>query len=98
MVFEVQMRKAARSVSSNLTEGHERHDLGDYLRHLSFSRSSLAEVENDMVLIGKSTSGLDAELAECGALSDETGRMLTTMSGKLRRIWRTESVVVPPST
>jgi four helix bundle protein len=88
LVFETQMRKAARSVSSNIGEGHERYDLGDYLRHLSFSRASLAEVENDVVLIRETTSGFETELADCAALGDEVGRMLTTMSAGLRRTWK----------
>ena len=88
LVFDVQLRKAARSVSSNIGEGHERYDLGDYLRHLSFARSTLAEAENDLVLIDKTTSGLQTELSECNALAEEVGRMLTTMSARLRRIWK----------
>src|SRR3954464_5439165 len=51
LVFEVQTRRAARSVASNISEGHQRHDLGDYLRHVSFSRASLGEVETDLTLI-----------------------------------------------
>jgi four helix bundle protein len=87
-VFETQMRKAARSVSSNISEGHERHDLGDYLRQLSFASGSLAEVENDVGLIRRTTSGLESELDKCEALTDEVGRMLTTMNAGLRRRWK----------
>jgi four helix bundle protein len=87
LVFEVQIRRAARSVVSNISEGHERHDLGDYLRHLSFSRSSLAEVETDLVLIEKTNKVCEADLAGASSKADEVGRMLTTVSAKLRRIW-----------
>ncbi len=66
MVFEVQMRKAARSVSSNISEGHER----------------------DVGLIRETTRGLEPELAECRAVSDEVGRMLTALNASLRRKWK----------
>jgi four helix bundle protein len=92
LVFEVQTRKAARSVSANISEGHERHDLGDYLRHLSFAQASLAEVENDLVLIGKTTVHVQDQLQECSTHADEVGRMLTTLSANLRKRWRRRRV------
>jgi four helix bundle protein len=87
MVFDVQTRRAARSVAANISEGHERRDLGDYLRHLSFARASLAEVETDLVLIEKTTKIAETDLAQAFGKADEVGRMLTTVSAKLRRIW-----------
>jgi four helix bundle protein len=48
-----QIRRAAVSVASNIAEGHERRHLGDYLRHLSMARSSVAEVGADFTLAGR---------------------------------------------
>lgn len=85
LVFEAQTRRAARSVARNISEGHQRRHLGDYLRHLSFARGSLGEVETDLVLIEKTTESSESELAVCRGYADEVGRMLTTMSANLRR-------------
>jgi four helix bundle protein len=71
-------------VAANVAEGHERHDLGDYLRHLSFAQGSLAEVETDLSAIEISCDSVQSELATCFGLADEVGRMLTTMNAKLR--------------
>src|SRR5437764_1339735 len=84
-VFETQTRKAARSVATNISEGHQRHDLGDYLRHVSFARGSLGEVETDLVLIAKTTYAPTADVDSCNELADEVGRKLTRLSESLRR-------------
>src|SRR5207247_8871055 len=88
LVFEAQTRRAARSVATNISEGHERWDLGDYLRHVSFSRGSLAEVETDLILIGRTTSSLEEPIAECSSIADDVGRQLTNLSASLRRLRR----------
>jgi four helix bundle protein len=84
-VFETQSRRAARSVASNISEGHKRRHLGDYLRHLSYARGSIGEVETDLVLIEKTTDAPKIEIATCEEMADEISRMLSTMSTKLRR-------------
>jgi four helix bundle protein len=85
LVFETQSRRAARSVAVNISEGHQRHDLGDHLRHLSFSRGSLGELETDLVLIARTTSADKARIAACERDADEVGRMLTVLHANLRR-------------
>jgi len=85
LVFETQTRRAARSVASNISEGHQRRDLGDYLRHVSYARASLGEVETDLVLIQKTTHGLNAKIDACSAIADEVGRKLTNLGVSLRR-------------
>ena len=40
-----QMRRSAVSVPSNIAEGHTREHGKEYLRHVSYSQASLAELE-----------------------------------------------------
>jgi four helix bundle protein len=63
LVFEAQSRRAARSIAANISEGHQRRDLGDYLRHVSYSRGSLGELETDLVLIDRTTIAEKARIA-----------------------------------
>ncbi|MGH7679689.1 MAG: four helix bundle protein [Gemmatimonadaceae bacterium] len=83
-VFETQTRKAARSVAANISEGHQRRHLGDYLRLLSYSRGSLGEVETDLVLIERTTSAPRSDIADCAELADEVGRKLSRLRNGLR--------------
>ena len=83
-VFESQTRRAARSVAANISEGHLRRHLGDYLRLLSYARGSLGEAETDLVLIGRTTSVTKDELAKCFARADVIGRKLTRLMACLR--------------
>jgi four helix bundle protein len=84
-VFEVQVRRAARSISSNIAEGNQRTHLGDYLKHVSYARGSLAEVETDLVLIERTVAGSATRVAKCRDCADEVGRMLTNLRTSLRR-------------
>ena len=47
-----QVRRAAVSVPSNITEGHTREHLKEYLHHISMAQASLAEVDTQLE-IGK---------------------------------------------
>jgi four helix bundle protein len=82
--FGGQMRRAARSVSSNIAEGFGRDHLGDYLRSLSAARGSLFEVESDLLSLRALCLVPAGELEEAIALADEIGRMLTVQARKLR--------------
>lgn len=46
-----QMRRAANSVHANIAEGNGRASVADYLRGLYMSRSSLNELESDLLYI-----------------------------------------------
>jgi four helix bundle protein len=45
-----QMRRAAVSIQSNITEGYGRQATGEYRHHLSMARGSLLELETQFLL------------------------------------------------
>jgi four helix bundle protein len=79
-----QMRRAASSVASNIAEGHGRDHLGDYLRHLSFAKGSLTELETQLLTAGEIAPALRKDIDPLLALCEEVGRMLSVLSRKLR--------------
>ena len=45
-----QIQRCAVSIPSNIAEGNARIHMGDYIRHLSIARGSLAELETQLLL------------------------------------------------
>jgi len=45
-----QIQRAAVSIPANIAEGYERIHRGDYVRHLSMARDSLAELETHVTI------------------------------------------------
>lgn len=59
-----QMRRAANSVHANIAEGNGRASIADYLRGLYMSRSSLNEIESDLLYVRRCYGDrIDAQLA-----------------------------------
>jgi four helix bundle protein len=79
-----QLQRAATSIPSNLAEGHERRSRGDFRRHVSMARGSVAEIETQLEL-GRRV-GLLAEDASRSVelLAAEVGRMLSTLLRRLK--------------
>lgn len=74
-----QMRRSAVSVPANVAEGYWRTHRGDYLRHLSFARGSLAELETH-VTIGVRLEFITREQAMVvWDLAQQVGRMLNKL-------------------
>jgi len=78
-----QMQRAAVSVPSNIAEGHARSHMGDYLKHLSYARGSLAELETQLELSVRVKRLTREQIADAWSLSQETARMLTALMQSL---------------
>jgi len=71
-----QVRRAAVSVPANIAEGYERTHRGDYLRHLSIARGSLAEVETHLAIATRLEFVERQQTLETWNSAQEVGRML----------------------
>jgi four helix bundle protein len=77
--------RAARSVSANITEGHGRGTVRDYIRFLEMAISSLNEVENDLHSL-KRNKIIEARLVDSlEPIRIETGKVLTGLLRAMRK-------------
>lgn len=74
-----QMQRSAISIPSNIAEGHGRSHTGDFLKHLSYAKGSLAELETQLTLAVRVNRLERAHALHAWELSNEVGKMLTTM-------------------
>ncbi len=79
-----QVRRASSSVAANIAEGHGRDHLGDYLRHLSFAKGSLTEVETQLLMLRALVPKVRKDIEPLLGLCEEVGKMLSVLSRKLR--------------
>ena len=80
-----QMRRAALSIPSNISEGHGRPTTRDFIRFLGIASGSLRELQtfcDASVLLGFIS---ESELTTMRHLGDETGRMLVGLRESLKR-------------
>jgi four helix bundle protein len=82
--LSLQLQRAAVSVPSNIAEGNGRASLGDYLRHLSIANGSLMELETHVRVAGRLNYLSDSEEDELLRRSREVGRMLGSLTTRLR--------------
>jgi four helix bundle protein len=76
-----QIQRSATSIPSNIAEGFSRNNRGEYLHFVGIARGSAAELETQLLLVGK-VYGLD--LTDEMSLLTEVRKMLTRLSQKLR--------------
>jgi four helix bundle protein len=81
-----QIQRSAVSIPANIAEGHGREHLGDYLRHLSIARGSLAELETHLLIANRLALIRETELDPVLALADEVSRMLSGLTRKLKTL------------
>jgi four helix bundle protein len=78
-----QLRRAGVSVASNIAEGHARQTRRDYAHFLTIARGSLAELDTQLEIARESQLLEARNTDEAERLSEEIGRMLTTLIRKL---------------
>jgi four helix bundle protein len=79
-----QLRRAAVSVGSNISEGYGRASRGEYVQFLGHARGSIFEVQTQLTIAQGLGYGTAESLAAADALASEVGRMLNSMMTKLR--------------
>ena len=78
-----QMRRAATSIPSNIAEGYERHTKKEYSHFLFIARGSNAELNTLLQLCIDIDYLTENEVKEAIELSNEIGKILTTIIKKL---------------
>jgi four helix bundle protein len=81
--LQLQLRKAAVSVASNIAEGHGRVLPGDYARCVRVARGELKEVETQVIIGGR--LGF-LESVHATELLEDTRRINQLMTGLLRSL------------
>ncbi len=74
-----QTQRAAVSIPANIAEGYGRIHRGDYVRHLSIARGSLAELETHVTIAVRLEFITRDQAMEVWDLSQEVGRMLNKL-------------------
>ena len=80
-----QARRSAVSIPANIAEGYGRTHRGDYLRHLSFSKGSLMELETHMIIAGRLEYLNKEQVKKAWDLIQEISKMLTVLIKSLSR-------------
>jgi four helix bundle protein len=80
-----QLQRASVSIPANLAEGHSRGSRGDFRRHVSVARGSLAELETHLELVRRIGLISAKETAAAERLAEEVGRMLSTLLRRLKQ-------------
>jgi four helix bundle protein len=80
-----QAQRAAVSIPANISEGHGREHLGDYLRHLSIARGSLMELETHLLIMTRLYIPID-EVKGTFEMVRELDRMLSGLAKSLREL------------
>ena len=79
-----QIRRSAVSVSANIAEGNGRFHKGEYVRFLGIANGSLRETESHLLLSVELGLCEAHRLSKAFDLIDQIGRMLWTLSRRLK--------------
>ena len=74
-----QIRRCAASIPSNIAEGRGRAHPGDYRKHLSYARGSLAELETQLEIAVRTQLLPKPGITQAWNLAQSTGKMLSTL-------------------
>ncbi|MGB0769105.1 MAG: four helix bundle protein, partial [Phycisphaeraceae bacterium] len=80
-----QLQRAAVSIPANIAEGWARDHLGDYLRHLSFAKASLAEVETLLIVCIRLDYVSETRVTDLQEDLAVLGKQLTTLHRTLKQ-------------
>ena len=78
-----QMRRAAVSIPSNIAEGQSRNSTKEFVNFLSIARGSNSELTTQLMICVRLKYLTQFQVEPVLNLSDEVGRMLTGLIGKL---------------
>lgn len=78
-----QLRRASVSIASNIAEGYGRGSRGEYRQFLAIARGSNLELQTQLVIAKELRFVAAASIETAEKLSEEVGKMLTTMLKKL---------------
>ncbi|MBQ3348803.1 MAG: four helix bundle protein [Thermoguttaceae bacterium] len=78
-----QMRRAATSIASNISEGYGRNTTGDYIHFLKISRGSKHELETQLLICVRIGYLHENQIALVMNYCDEVGKMLNALITKL---------------
>lgn len=79
-----QMRRCSVSIPSNIAEGHARLSTREYLRYLSISLGSLAELETQLHISSELGFGVKPRVVQLFAQLDNLGKQLRALTKALR--------------
>ncbi len=79
-----QVRRAAASIPSNITEGWGRGATNEYVRFLRYARASLCEVETQLLIAERNGYVTSEHVRSFMGEGDELGRMLLGLIRSLR--------------
>ena len=74
-----QIKRSVVSIPANIAEGYNRTHRGDYLRHLSFAKGSVAELETHIAIAARLNFIEREEAVNIWNLAQEIGKMLTKL-------------------
>jgi four helix bundle protein len=80
-----QMRRAAISVPSNISEGQARHTTGEFIQFISHAEGSVAELDTQLILRIELEFCRRANAGSAFELIGELRRMLNVLRRKLAR-------------
>ncbi len=83
-VLNIQLRRAALSVPSNIAEGHGRTGVAEYLHHLSIAHGSLMELETHLHVAVRLEYVLRDQVNQVFCETQEISRMIKGLMRQLR--------------
>ena len=78
-----QLRRAAVSVPSNISEGQARRSSREFRRFLTIAKGSMAEIETQLIIAEKLNFLQESHTKEIMTIHDEISKMLSALISKL---------------